>query len=98
MDYNDLATFVGAAGADDYVQQCWDEAIALVDGFIGDNAVPSAVVDRCYLECGAELYHRKNAPNGIAQYNEFNGAPVRIARDPMTGVYSLLGQHMVIGI
>lgn len=99
MDYTDLATFVGSGASDtDYVQACWDTATALVDNFVGSNAIDTNVLDRCYLMCGSELYHARNAPNGIAQYNEFNGAPVRIAKDPMVAVYSLLQPYMVMNL
>lgn len=99
MLWTDLKAFVGSSTADDtYVQQCWDTAIALVNNFVGAKTVPAMVKDRAILMTGSELYHQRNAPNGIAQYNEFNGAPVRIARDPMTPAYSLLSQYMVVGL
>lgn len=98
-DWNDLKAFVGTSTADDtYVQQCWSTAQALVDNFIGINTVPQAVKDRAYVMCGSELFHQRQAPNGIAQFQGFDGAPVRIARDPLTPVYSLLGGYMVIGL
>lgn len=98
MTWEDLKSFVGSSTADDtYVQQCWTTATELVDNFIGTNEVPATVSDRAILMTGSELYHQRNAPNGVAQFNEFNGAPVRIARDPMTPAYSLLSTYMVVG-
>ena len=49
---------------------------------------------RAYLECGSELYHRRSAPNGIAQFTSYDGSPMRIARDPMTPVYALLRRYI----
>lgn len=99
MDYTDLATFVNS-GADDttYVQSCWSQAVALVDGYVGNRDVPVVIRDRCYIMCGSELFHARNAPNGIAQFNDMTGAPIRIARDPMTPVYSLLQSFIPMGV
>lgn len=98
MDYNDLADFVGTGTSDAYVQTCWSTAVALVDAYVGSATVPAAVLDRCYLECGSELFHRRNAPNGVAQFNEVTGTPVRIARDPMVSVYPLVAPYVISGI
>lgn len=101
MDYTDLRNFVdsGADAPDNaYIEDCWNTAVVLVDNFINGGDVPSAVVDRCYLMCGSELFHAKNAPNGIAQFNTLDGTPVRIARDPLTPVYGLLSNWIVMGL
>ena len=99
MDWNDLATYVGAAAEDsDFVQQCWDEAKWLVASFIGGAEVPEEIGDRACLEVGSELYHRRNAPNGIARFASFDGNPVRVARDPMVAAYPILSRFMVVGL
>lgn len=98
MAWEDLKAFVGAGTPDDlFVQACWATAEALVDNFVGTNTVPVEVLDRAYLMCGSELFHARQAPNGIAQFTGFDGAPVRIARDPMTPAYTLLSPFMVVG-
>lgn len=98
-DWTDLKGFVNAAAADDaYLQDCWNTASSLVDDFIGTSTVPASVKDRAYLMCGSELFHQRQAPNGIAQFAGFDGAPIRIARDPMTPVYSLLSPYVVMGL
>jgi hypothetical protein len=99
MTYEDLKTYVGAkADSDAYVIACYDEATALVEAFIGASVVPASAKDRAILETGSELFHRKNAPNGLAQYAGFDGTPVRIARDPMVGAYPILSRYMVLGL
>ena len=91
ITFTDLKNYVGSTATDDaFVSKCFDEAKLLVNNFADANDVPTAVMERAYLECGSELYHRRSAPNGIAQFSAFDGQPVRIARDPMTPVYSLL--------
>lgn len=91
MDANDLKTFVGAPETDtDFVNACWQEAELLVDAFIGSSDVPSQVRDRAVMETGSELFHRRQAPNGIAQFSTLDGSPIRIARDPMVGAYTIL--------
>jgi hypothetical protein len=98
MDSSDLTTYVGATAEDsEFVQQCWDEAYALVSAYVGGNDIPQAVGDRAVLETASELFHRRNAPNGIAQFAAFDGSPVRVARDPMTPAYPLLARVMVVG-
>lgn len=86
------------------------EAQALVDKFnvkyddvtlayvVSD--APQAIVDRAVKEVAADLWNRRNAPNGIAN-QQFVGpegpasAPIRIARDPMAPVYKLLGRWVM---
>lgn len=87
---------MGAGPADDaFVQDCWESATALVEEFIGGSYVPTSIRDRAVLNVASELYHQRNAPNGVAQFASFDGAPVRIARDPMTAAYALLNRFVV---
>lgn len=98
MDSSDLATYVGATEEDEtFVSQCWDEAYALVSAYVGGIDIPQAIGDRAVLETASELFHRRNAPNGIAQFAAFDGSPVRVARDPMTPAYPILARVMVVG-
>lgn len=91
MTAADLAEYVGArADREDFVQQCWDEAVALVGRYVGSATVPVDVERRAHLEVGSELYHRQKAPQGVAQFADMDGAAVRVGRDPMSGAYLLL--------
>jgi hypothetical protein len=94
-----LLTYVGASQADaEFAATCYGTAVALVDDLIGTATVPEDVKGRCYLEAGSELFHRRQAPNGITQFATPEGAsPVRIARDPLTGVYPLLTRYLGLG-
>lgn len=99
MDYTNLQEYVGAPDSDAaFVEECWDEATALVNVFVGAETVPVAILDRAFLEVGSELYHRRQAPNGIAQFASMDGSPVRVARDPMLGAYPLLQRFMTPGL
>lgn len=103
MDATNLAEYVGAPDSDSaYVEQCWDEADSLVTAYIGsiDPVIdlPIAIVDRATLEVGSELYHRRQAPNGVAQFSSFDGAPIRVARDPMLSAYPLLQRYLGAGL
>ena len=100
MTFEDLAVYVGADDSDaTYVTQCFEEATDLVEALIGDAVVPASAKNRAILEAGSELFHRRNAPNGLAQYQGFDGvAPVRIARDPLVGVYPILSRWLVLGL
>lgn len=102
MDYTDLQSYVGADLSDaTFVEECWDQASALVTAYIGAItpvvAIPAIIVDRSTLEVGSELYHRRNAPNGVAQFSTFDGQAIRVARDPMVGAYPLLQRYLGLG-
>lgn len=74
LSWTDLKAYVNAPTADDdFVEQCWTEAIALVTKFVGTATVPATITDRARIEVGQELYSRRAAPNGIA-----NTRPLRV--------------------
>ena len=103
MDYTNLQDYVGAPESDAlYVEQCWDEASALVTAYIGTidpvTPLPVEITERAILEVGSELYHRRQAPNGVAQFSSLDGAPIRVARDPMLGAYPILNRFIGLGI
>ena len=94
-----LATYVKAdAGDSAYVADCWAEAVQLVADYVGAVQLPAPVLDRAILEVGSELYHRRQAPNGVAQFTGLDGSPIRIARDPMVSAYPILARHLGPGI
>jgi hypothetical protein len=93
--WDDLTNYVGAqvGGVDEHFirYHCWDPAVDLVDQFIGDvEGVPATIRTRSIMECGAELYNRRSAPGGIAQFASFDAAPLRIAKNSMVRAYDLL--------
>lgn len=98
-DWDALAEYVGT-DSHDFVRQCWDEAEAMVSAYVGDHDVPEVSLNRAILEVGSELFHRKQAPNGVANFMTFDGsAPIRVARDPMIGAYPILKRHIAgVGI
>jgi hypothetical protein len=98
--WDNLTTYVGAVigGVDEeFIENhCWNPAVELVDRFIGTNEdVPATVRTRAIMECGAELYNRRSAPGGIAQFASFDQAPMRIARDSMVRSYDLLAPFVL---
>ncbi|MCU1530119.1 MAG: hypothetical protein JWP75_3882 [Frondihabitans sp.] len=103
MDSTDLQAYVGLGddpSAFDVAlcASAWEAAEALVTQFVGASDVPEEVLDRAYLEVGSELYHRKNAPNGVAQFSTFDAAPIRVARDPMVAARPILASFLTPGI
>jgi len=98
--YDDLKAYVGAPASDDaFVADCWTEASALVAKFVGTATVNADVLNRAKIECGSELYHRRSAPNGIAQFATLDGgSSVRVARDPMIAAIPLLVSWVGQGI
>lgn len=98
--WDTLTTYVGAVinGVDEEFihNHCWNPAVELVDRFIGDvEGVPATIRTRAIMECGAELYNRRSAPGGIAQFASFDAAPMRIARDSMIRAYDLLSPFVL---
>ena len=93
----DLAEYVGAADGEQtlLLQRSLDQAVLLVNKYVGTNVVPEPILDEAYLLVGADLFNRRQAPNGIMnqQYATTSGdgyAAVRIARDPLAVVYGVL--------
>lgn len=96
MNWTDLKDYVGASDIDeDYVQDCWNIAKDLIASYVQSAEIPPQVLKRAYMEVGSELYHRRNAPMGVTQYATYDGSPIRVARDPLVGVYPLLNRYMV---
>ena len=88
-----LAEFQAYVGTDevDFPQECLTAGHALVTRYIGSvTTVPVAVHDQATYIASSELFHRRSAPNGVAQFASFDGAPVRVAKDPLNAVYPLL--------
>jgi hypothetical protein len=86
----DFAEYVGA-DVDDFLTNCLNAGHALVDNYQGSvDTVPQSVHTQAVMICASEIFHRKSAPNGISQFASFDGAPVRVAKDPMNAVYPLL--------
>ncbi|MBZ4485966.1 hypothetical protein LQ938_09695 [Microbacterium sp. cx-55] len=104
MTAADLAAYVspGAAlGAPvlAFVGKCWGEAEALVSQRIGGATVPPVIKERATLEVGAELFHRRQAPNGIAQFaTPDGGGAMRVSRDPMAAANAILAPFVGRGI
>ncbi|MBB1482497.1 hypothetical protein H5392_01320 [Tessaracoccus sp. MC1865] len=95
MDATSLAAYVNSSPDDSFVVECWNQATALVDAYIGTAEVPHDAVSRATLEVAAELFHRRQAPGGITQFATIDGpSPVRLARDPMLGAYPILDRFL----
>jgi hypothetical protein len=88
-----LEEFQAYVGTDEttFPQECLTAGSALVSAYIGEiDTVPVSVEDQAILIASSELFHRRSAPNGVAQFASFDGAPIRVAKDPLNAVYPLL--------
>ncbi len=97
----DLLAYVGGTQGDlQWTDKCIVQAIMLVNAYcIRTPDIPQEILDNAYLQVGSELFHRKNAPSGIAQFSSLDGStPVRVAKDPMTSVYPILNRWVVNGV
>jgi len=96
-----LEEFQAYVGTDetDFPEECLTSGLALVTRFIGAvTTVPTAIKDQATLIASSELFHRRSAPQGVAQFASMDGTPVRVARDPMIAVYPLLQPYTGYGV
>lgn len=95
-----LSRYVGDVPLTDYLKECVTVAWLSVMHFVGPAVVPQLILDRAVLEVAAELYHRKNAPNGIKSYSDsFDGtSAIRVARDALVAARPLLTPYMPLPI
>lgn len=89
-----LIGYLGTSENDLDVFDAVPEAIQLVTTYVGTAVVPEVVLTRAIVEVASELYHRKNAPNGISQFATPEGNPIRVARDPMVAARPLLAPYV----
>ena len=82
---------------EDYVKQCVSEAASLVGQAIGAATIPDEARTRAIVECGSELFNRRQAPSGITQYAAPDGGQIRLARDPMTSARTILAPYLPLG-
>ena len=87
-----LAEFQAYVGTEEteFPQECLTSGTSLVSRYIGTSIVPGGIRDQAILIASSELFHRRSAPNGVAQFASMDGSPIRVAKDPMNAVYPLL--------
>lgn len=87
----ELQAYIGTEETGDFIESCLSAGNALVGNYIGEvDTVPNEVHNQAILICSSELFHRRSAPQGIAQFASMDGSPMRVAKDPMSSVYPLL--------
>lgn len=81
----------------DLAQRCLSTSAQLIADYIGTATVPDPLLDEATREVAAELWYRRQAPGGVAQFAGLDGTTVRMARDPMVAAYPIL-QRYVVGV
>jgi hypothetical protein len=95
----ELQAYIGTEETGDFIESCLSAGNALVGNYIGEiDTVPNEVHNQAILICASELFHRRSAPNGIAQFASLDGSPMRVAKDPMSSVYPLLLPFVTWGV
>jgi hypothetical protein len=95
----EVRNYVGASISDtDFITTCLDTAVSLVEDYVGTSEVRNNVLDIAYTQVASELFHRRNAPNGIAQFASMDGTAMRVSRDPLTSTYPLLNRYVLGGV
>jgi hypothetical protein len=95
---SEFKAYIGTDEDSDFVEQALDAGHALVDNYQGEADVPSDLHRIAVFQVGSEIFHRRSAPNGIAQFASMDGSPVRVAKDPMGAVYPLLLPYVGYGV
>ena len=91
VSLNQLQAYIGTDESGDFITGCLNSGKSLVENYIGEvTTVPNHVEDQSVLIVASELFHRRSAPNGIAQFASMDGQPVRMGKDPLSAVYPLL--------
>jgi hypothetical protein len=94
----DLQAYIGTEETGEFISSCLNAGHALVDRYQGEAEVPDQIHVQSVLITASELFHRRSAPQGIAQFASMDGTPVRVARDPMIAVYPLLQPYTGYGV
>ncbi|EQM78207.1 hypothetical protein L687_16910 [Microbacterium maritypicum MF109] len=58
------------------------------------SPVPVEVLERAYIEVGADLFYRKSAPQGVSQFTAVDGSAIRLRRDPLDAVRPMLAPYL----
>jgi hypothetical protein len=91
----EFKAYIGTDETGDFIESCLEAGTAQVDSYIGNVlTVPNEIHRQAILICSSELFHRRSAPNGVAQFASFDGSPIRVAKDPMNAVYPLLQRYV----
>lgn len=100
MEWTDLKEWVGVNHDQEDVrlQSMWVSAVSMVDLAVSGawRPVPEEVLNLMYLEVGAQLYERRNAPVTNSQFVGYEGnpVPVRMPRDPLTTIRPILNKYV----
>lgn len=99
VDLGALALYLNANPEEPLLSDLLAESEELVTTYLGADGqqrCPTVTRDLAVKSLASELYARRNAPGGVAQWVP-EGQPVRLARDPLVAVKSLLAPYRTIG-
>lgn len=91
VSLDEFKAYVGTKDDSGFPQECLTAGHALVTKYVGEvTGVPSSIHDQAVLIVSSEIFHRKNSPQGYAQFADGSGMAARVGRDPMSAAYPLL--------
>ena len=97
LTVEDFRSYVGTDEVSDFVTACLEAGASLVSAFIGSAEVKEEVVDNAVLMCAAEIFYRRQSPQGVTQFASMDGSPIRAAKDPMNAARELLRPYTCFG-
>ncbi|WP_128970018.1 hypothetical protein [Rhodococcus opacus] len=73
-----------------------EQAVILVDQYIGTSVVPDEIKDLCYLRVAVQLFEQANVPSQTeASFYGTSEAPSPVTRNPMNTVYPILRGYVL---
>lgn len=84
----------------EWLKECAAQAIALVTTYTKGASVPGPVLTGAMTEVTAELWNRKDAPNGVKSFADgLDGvSAIRVRRDALAAVKPQLDLYLTPGI
>lgn len=79
---------------DDFVEECFNEAVEFVTDYVGDKFVPEIKLDAAIKVTGRDLYAQRDSPQGVGQFSDTNDTPIRVARDPLVAAKPILRKYV----
>ena len=95
----EFKAYVGTKDDSGFPGSCLTAGHALVTKYVGSvTTVPVEIHDQAVLIVSSEIFHRRNSPQGYAQFADGSGMAARVGRDAMAAAVPLLLPFLGYGV
>ena len=99
ISIDELRGYVGSPTSDDmYLAEVIGAGFSMLNTYIGSGIVPDEVSKQAQLIVCSEIYQRRSAPMGIAQFASLDGAPMRVGKDVLASIRPMLREYLEVGL